>query len=200
MSAKSMNDIIELWVDAERDRMGPITQDEIDRFLDGTLPEPRATRVRALMIYDPALTPLLREHRTRWPKAMLVAFLLVGATTAALFLRRDHPTIAARYELVSEHARGPAPEIMIRGGEANYVFVTHLDDSNTETQYRVELLREPDTKLLREDNVRARGGAITLDVPGAGLTPGRYRIDFYDRDSLVQSHRIRVIEKSDNSK
>lgn len=194
------DDALEAWADDERTRLGGSpTESEIRAYLNGELSANDAARVRALMVYDPALNARLRP-----PKSPRVMWLRFAATFAAgviigivPFLMRVQPaTLAARYEFAVEHTRGNSPtHTYLVEGKDSYVLIAHVDDADDKL-YRVQLVRDADTKVLFDDSAQPdKGGAFVINVDGRKLSRGDYRIDISENGSTVQSYTFSVVHK-----
>lgn len=198
---------LDSWIGDERERLGgPPTPEEVVAYLSGELPPAEATRVRALLVYYPELTPLLEEriekprvlaYRPRALQLYAVAATLVIALLSAdaLLQRRRNAEPAA---LSAHHVfrpaltrSGAAPAYELPAGEARYLLSIEPVEKPSGRDHEIEIARESRV-LWRARGVRAIDGAFVIDVPGRFLEPGTYTLRVRDGERLVARYTFRV--------
>jgi len=204
MTKDDWNDALDTWIDSEGHRLGGSpTPEEVVAYLRGELSAADAARVRALLVYDPALTPLLQERTTnivpfRRRLLPIAAALVIALQTVLLIQSRvqiaqmNRPFAhESRHELEAVPlTRGPAPPPPVTdlpAGEARYLLALPVDEPSS----RIDLVDRSGV-VWSETEVRPIEGSIELEIPGKFLRPGSYRIDVYGEGHLVKRFAFRV--------
>lgn len=193
---------LDAWVAEERERLGgPPSPEEIAAYLHGELPTAEEARVRALLVYYPELTPLLRTRRaTRRPSALRlygVAATLVIAllgTDAIVQRRRSvQPSVpSSHHELNAVLTRGTgAPAYELPAGQARYLLTIVPPEPPAESAYELEIARESRV-LWRARGVRPIDDTFVIDVPGAFLEAGTYTLLVRTDGQFVARYTFRV--------
>jgi hypothetical protein len=192
---------LDAWVAEERERLGgPPSRDELAAYLSGELPPAEEARVRALLVYYPGLTPLLRTRRaTRRLSALrlyAVAVTLVIAllSTDAIVQRRRsvQPSVpSSHHELNAVLTRGGAPAYELPAGQARYLLTIVPPEPPAESAYELEIVQESRV-LWRARGVRPIDDTFVIDVPGAFLEPGTYTLLVRADGRFVARYTFRV--------
>jgi hypothetical protein len=200
----------EEFMAAERERLGgPPTPVEVVAYARGELPEEAAARVRALLVYFPALTGILSERppRKRTRHLLPLAAALFLAAFGALLWHsqrltqelREPRIYGHRHQLLPMNWRGSArPSAYEVPHRESHLFSIAIPDEPRFPKYRLELLAvngSPRTLWRGADIDLEPGDTIDLAVPGAMLGQGLYRIDLYGirtNAQRLESYTIRV--------
>jgi hypothetical protein len=221
ISSSDWDDALEMFAESERQRLGGSpTSVEVRRYLRGELAEPDASRVRALMIYDPALTPLLRQRtsgpsrRPSWTLALAASATIIAMVLSVLLVHSTRrvseleqlalrPTLhSSRHEFAPMRTRGGGGATIrkLQAGEERYLLVAFVADETHDSAgtYQIDIVRDNGSPmtLWRISQARPEEGAFDISVPGALLTPGDYRIEIRSNHDgevrLVESYAFSV--------
>lgn len=216
ISSNDWDRALDAWVEDERERLGGRpTASEIARFRRGELPKEDAARVRALLVYYPDLTPLLRaKSEKRWLGRLMsyaaVAAAAVCVTHLAIEPRLTRETSRpyvheSRYELRGLHSRGGAAEtalLELPADEERYLVTIALSESPHDPAYRIELF-DGSTPVWRSGSVQPVDGTFEVSLPRESLRGGTYRLVVFGVDDdgahLRDEYRLRVAPAPQNS-
>ena len=199
------DEALDAWTLAERERLGgPPTAAQIVAYTRGELPPAEAARVRALLVYDPELTPLLSlaRRRTPWARVLPVAAGLLITVLSVVHSRWElrRPYVhEARYELQALHARGGPSDPRIHElppGEERYLLSLVVYTARDYPSYRLELVDARAKVVWQTSATQPIDGTFELSVPQALIRGGTHRIDVYGIDGTearrLESFRVRV--------
>jgi hypothetical protein len=201
------DEALDAWVENERARLGgPPTREEIVAFLRGELSAAETTRVRALLVYYPELTPLLTEriekprviaHRPRALQVYAVAATLVIALLSTEVLveraRNAEPAaVSSHYTFSPSLTRsGAGLPYELAAGETRYLLTIIPIETPRNREHEVEIARESRV-VWRADDVHPLDGAFVIDVPGRFLERGTYTLRVRDGEQLVARYTLQV--------
>ena len=189
------------WIAAERERLGgsPPPEDVV-AFTRGELPQPQAARVRALLVLDPELTPLLDEVAPRAPRSfartiaiaasVVIAFL--GFELARTMHEQRQPYVyASRHVLEDPHQRGAVPPRVyeLPADEERYLIELELPDDTSDPDYRIEIIDTQQSKIIW--SVAHVQPPLAISVPRELLRGKTYRINVRGQ-TRVESFWIRI--------
>jgi hypothetical protein len=198
------DEALDVWTLGERERLGgPPTPAQIVAYTRGELPAAESTRVRALLVYYPELTPWLRAPKR---PALLRRFLplaagLLIATLTVVHSRwedRQPYVHQTRHELQSLHARGPGEEPVyeLPADEERYLLALVVYPERDYASYRVELVNARSNVVWQSDVAQPADGTFEVSVPQELIRGGTHRINVYGIDGTdarrLESFRIRV--------
>lgn len=194
----------------ERERLGELpTPEEVVAYANGELDEPAASRVRAALVYEPALTDLLVEElpenvvamppRRASRHWMAIAAMVLLAVTALLVVQFRNPSGPEQYvELWPSEVRGMSTphRQSVPAGASRYHFRAPVLAEREFASYRVALVRDGDTTWTTTDVQREAGGIVRVTLPGRKLKPGHYVITLHGlgdgEPELLQTYAISV--------
>jgi hypothetical protein len=195
------------YMAAERELLGELpTPEDVVAYANGELDEDAAGRVRAALVYEPALTdllledvpdnvvPIVRPRRSqRW---MAIAAMVVLAVTALLFVQSRNPDGPEQYvDLRPSQYRGAsaAQRQIVTAGGSEYRFTALLLADRVYTSYAVALVDADGDELWDTNRVQRDGEAIIrVTIPGRKMKPGLYSIVVYGDGEVLQTYPIRV--------
>lgn len=205
----------EAYMARERERLGgPATPEEVVALLEGRLSPTEAERVRALLVYSPALTSILTEspRAIRRPRRWLpvaaglfiavLSGLLVESRWELRQLQRMPHVHGTRHVLVPMRSRGPAKTFVhrLRPERASFVIAPVITGDQDYPRYEVEILdlRGTEPKPVWSGEVhRQTDDSVDVAVPRGFLSVGTYRIEVYGvagKRELLESYTIRIID------
>jgi hypothetical protein len=178
--------VAEEFMAEEFERLGgPPTPEEVVAYAKGTLSEEEANRVRALLVYEPALTDVLAEpapqempRRNTWGVSLAAAALAV-LVVGSLFTLFESRGPEVPLVLHSIPTRGPSSERVFSVVEdaSRYRFTIVLMQPKSAT-YRVEIFdadARSERVLWSTDQSQRRGDdTIEVTVDGDVLERGAY--------------------------
>jgi len=212
ITANDWNDALASSIAEERERLGGRpTAEEIVAYTRGELDPATTQRVRALLVYNPDLTPYLRL-RERKPRFFLrlqtlAAGLLLPVLALSGWMVSNAHRIAmqpqvmlARQELRVTPTRGSGTRAATIVRADRYLLAPRLRGTPTEGTYRLQLLdlssAEPKVVWTTQD-VRPIGRSFELAIPGEFLREGDYRLDIEATDRAaspsVERFAFRVV-------
>lgn len=198
------NDALDAWVGHERERLGGTpSREEVMAYLRGELSSAEAARVRALLVYDPELTPLLNAPVPKSRKPRPLQLYAAAATLAIALLTTDairqrarnaQPAIpTSTHALDADLTRSGAAAIEqeLPAGEGRYLLTLVPPEPPAAGEYALEIARDARV-LWSKDGVRPIDGTFLIDVPGKFLEPGSYTAYVLRDGRLVARYAFRV--------
>jgi hypothetical protein len=192
------NDALEAWAEEERERLGDSpSPEEVVAYLRGELSGAAAERVRALLVYDPALTPLLDERvpppRKRFAlRVYAVAATIVLAVLIAQWPRPEPSAPASHHELSHFRGRGPAVAAELSAGQGGYLLTVVPSEAPADAGHDIEIARGSKV-LWRLRGVRPINNAFFITIPGGLLRPGTYTLNISVDGRRTDSYRFDVM-------
>lgn len=193
------NDALGAWAEEERERLGgPPSPEEVVAYLRGELSGAAEERVRALLVYDTALTPLLdervakpRRERFAW-RAYAVAATIVLAVLAVQWPRPEPSAPTSHYELTPFRTRGPAVVAELPAAKGESLLTVVPSAPPADTGHDIEIAR--DSKVLwRLRGVRPIDNAFVITIPAGFLEPGTYTLNISVDGRRTDSYRFGVM-------
>ena len=201
------DDALDAWVAEERERLGgPPSEEDIVAYLSGDLAPAEASRVRALLVYYPELTPLLTERieqprvvelRPRALQLYALAATVVIALLAGNALVQRHrdaqPVAVSSHHVFSPSLTrgGAGPAYELPSGGARYLLTIYPVATPRDEEHEIEILRGSGV-VWHARGVRPIEDAFLIDVPGRFLEPGTYTLRVRAADRLVARYIVRV--------
>ncbi|HYH09538.1 MAG TPA: hypothetical protein VEK11_20995 [Thermoanaerobaculia bacterium] len=200
----------EAYMADERERLGELpTPEEVVAYAHGELDENAANRVRAALVYEPALTDLLLEDvpdnvvpMTAPPRRsrqwIAAAAMVVIAVTALFFAQLRNPDGPAQTLTLrpSEYRGASSYRQTLVAGASRYHLSAPVFADRTYSSYRIALVRDGETIWDAADLQREPDDAVHVTIPGRELKPGKYTITLHglgdEEPELLQTYAISV--------